>query len=54
MKYDNKFQADLDKEQKAVLQLRINGSAMMKDKTIGVSKEMVQAYKKLRMTSAST
>ena len=36
----------MDSDHKIFLQLIIKGSGIIKDKTMGVSKEMVQAYKK--------
>ena len=54
MKEVKKLQADLDKDHNTFLQLRNKGSGMMNGKTMGVSKEMVQAYSKLRMTYSTT
>ena len=40
-----KLLSDLDRDRHTFLQLRIKASGMIKDKTMGVAKEMVQAYK---------
>ena len=39
------MQSDLERDHKTCLQLRIKGSCMIKAKTMGVSKDMVKAYK---------
>ena len=44
MKEVTQFQSDFGKGHKAFLQLRIKGNGMTKDRTMGVSKNMVQAY----------
>ena len=41
----NKLQSDLDRDNKTFLQLRVKWSGMIKDKTMGVRKEMAQADK---------
>ncbi len=45
MKQTKKLQADLDNGHKTFLQFGTNGSGMIKDKTMGVSNDMVQASK---------
>ena len=44
MKDVKKLQAELDRYHKTFLQLGIKGGGTMKDKTMGVSNELAQAY----------
>ena len=39
----NKLQSDLERDHKTCLQLRAKGGGMIKDKTMGVNTEMMQA-----------